>query len=131
MAYLTLDEYKQMNYEPLNDTEFAKLLNKASAVLDNLTRRFYVFNDLEKDYEFRKKAFKQAVACQIHYFVETGETTSEGLNNMPQNLSMGRTSLSFASNYSATGKNESKSLLSEDVYMYLEGTGLLYRGVCS
>ncbi|WP_167630137.1 hypothetical protein [Listeria valentina] len=131
MAYLTNEEYRQMGYDSLNEPEFTNLLNKASAVLDNVTRRFYVFNELEKDYEFRKNAFKQAVACQMHYFVETGETTSEGLNNMPQNLSMGRTSLTFASNYSATGKNESKSLLSDDVYIYLEGTGLFYRGVCS
>ncbi|MDB1652573.1 hypothetical protein PMU66_02645 [Enterococcus durans] len=53
----------------------------------------------------------------------------ESINNAPQSFSAGRTSISNASRYNPSGENESKPLVSEDIYIYLEGTGLLYRGV--
>lgn len=60
-----------------------------------------------------------------------GADTYERINNTPQSFSAGRTSISNASRYNPSGKNESKSLVAEDIYIYLEGTGLLHRGVPS
>ncbi|MBC2190531.1 hypothetical protein [Listeria booriae] len=130
-SYLTLSEYNALGFERIEDQEhFDKLLSKASAVLDNATRRFYVFEELESDYPYRKDAFKKALGCQIEYFLETGELTTESLNNSPQNVAIGGTSISNTSKFNAAGKNESKSIISDDIYIYLEGTGLLSRGVC-
>lgn len=130
MVYLTKEEYNKLPFTAIEDVaKFDKLLLKASAVLNNITRHFYVWNSLEEDNEWRSNQFKQAVACQIDYFVNTGQTSTEGLNSAPQNQQIGRVSVSQTSKFSATGKNESKSILSDDVYLYLEGTGLLNRGV--
>lgn len=130
MAYLTMAEYNEMSLiKEENDLAFQQLLKKASSVLDNITRSFYVFNDLETDHVWRKTKFKEALGAQIEYFLQTGQSTSEGLNKSPQSQTIGRVSVTQTSRFSASGKNESKSIVCEEVYMYLEGTGLLNRGV--
>ncbi|MGF1918800.1 hypothetical protein [Enterococcus faecalis] len=111
---------------------FDKYLAKATAVIDNVTNYFYQFNDLLTDkVTFRVRQFKLALCAQIMYFAEVGADTYESINNAPQSFSAGRTSISNASRYNPSGNNESKSLIAEDAYLYLEGTGLLYRGVSS
>ena len=131
MPYLTYDEFNKLIYVQMDETTFDKLLPKASAVLDNATNHFYVKNNMEEDNPWRVEQFKKALCAQIEYFHELDATTFEGINKTPQTFSAGRTSVSNASRYNPGGKNESKSLLAEDVYVYLEGTGLLYAGVVS
>lgn len=127
--YLTLEEYKELSFdESIEESTFKKLLSKASVVLDNVTNHFYKNHDLESDKTIRKDAFKKSLVAQIEYFIETDATTSEKLNSAPQSISMGRTTISQSSRYSPSGKNESKSIVCDDIYLYLEGTGLLYRG---
>lgn len=128
--YLTQNEYNGFGFRQIEDPSvFQQLLIKASNVLNNVTRHFYIFNDLDTDHKFRKMSFKKAVACQIDFFVETGHVTTEGLNSAPQSQTIGRTVISKASSFNPSGANEKKSILCEDVYLYLEGTGLLSRGV--
>lgn len=129
MSYLTYEEFKELNGADLDEPTFKKLLPKASAVLDNVTSHFYVRNDMENDNPWRVQQFKKALSAQIEYFHELGATTFESINNAPQSFSAGRTSVSNASRYNPSGKNESKPLVAEDVYIFLEGTGLLYAGV--
>lgn len=131
MPYLTYEEYKEFSFTDLKEGEFKKLIKKASGVLDTITSFFYKYNDLEDDYPFRKEQFKLALGAQIEYFHEVGATTNEGVNSTPQSFSAGRTSVSNASSYKTTGKNEKKSIISEDALMYLSGTGLLYKGVAA
>lgn len=130
MSYLTYDEFKDFSQSDIEETEFNALIKKASAILNNITGYFYVKNDIEKDNEWRVNQFKQALCAQIEYFNELDATTFEGINNTPQSFSAGRTSVSNASRYNSNGSNESKSLIAEDVYIFLEGTGLLFRGIC-
>ncbi|MBE8847884.1 hypothetical protein [Enterococcus durans] len=131
MPYIDFEEFKDLtgkedDFEPT----FKKYLTKASAALDNITNRFYQFNEIKDDPNgFRVKQFKLALCSQIIYFDEVGADTYESINNAPQSFSAGRTSISNASRYNPSGENESKPLVSEDIYIYLEGTGLLYRGV--
>ncbi|MCP1102590.1 hypothetical protein M2454_001902 [Aequitasia blattaphilus] len=128
--YLTYEEFKKLtNRDEVEEPVFDRFLPKAQSVLDNLTRNFYHFNDIIQDNRFRSTQFKKALCAQILYFVEMGGDTYEAINKMPQSFSAGRTSVSLGSRYNAGGKNESKELLAEDVMLYLEGTGLLYRGV--
>jgi len=130
MPYLTFDELKELApHIEIEETEFNKLLPKSSDVLDNLTSYFYVKNDIEKDNSWRVKQFKKALCAQIEYFNEVGSTTSEGINNAPRSFTAGRTTVTNDSRYKTSGENETKSLISDDVFIYLEGTGLLFRGV--
>lgn len=130
MPYLTFDEFKELApHMELEEPEFNRLLRKASAVLNNITSYFYVKNDIEHDNSWRANQFKQALVAQIEYFHELGATTFESINNAPQSFSAGRTTVSNASRFKATGTNETKSLVAEDVFVFLEGTGLLYAGV--
>lgn len=127
MPYLTYDEFKDLSQVDLEEPKFNALIKKSSAILNNITGYFYVKNDIEKDNEWRVKQFKQALCAQIEYFHEVGATTFEGINNAPQSFSAGRTSVVNASRSSETSTE--KSVVSEDVYIYLEGTGLLFSGV--
>ena len=131
MAYITFDEYKELAAAANDNVDkFNANLSKASAVIDNITNNFYQFNDLETDkVKFRADRFKLALCAQIDYFIEVGGNTSEAVNKAPQSFSVGRTSISSGSRNNASGQSETKQLVAEDVYIYLEGTGLLYRGV--
>lgn len=131
MAYITFDEYKDLTVAANDNVDkFNANLSKASAVIDNITNNFYRFNDLETDkIKFRADRFKLALCAQIDYFIEMGGNTFEAVNKSPQSFSLGRTSISGGSRYNASGQNETNQLVTEDVYIYLEGTGLLYRGV--
>lgn len=131
MPYLTFIEYEELTVKSTEVKEevFNKLLPKASAVLDAETNNYYKFIDIEQDHPFRRDQFKLALCSQIEYFDDLGATTFERINNAPQTFSAGRTSVSNSSRYNPSGSNESKPLIAEDVFLYLQGTGLLYRGV--
>ena len=131
MAYITFDEYKELAAAANDNVDkFNANLSKASAVIDNITNNFYQFNDLETDkVKFRADRFKLALCAQIDYFIEVGGNTFEAVNKAPQSFSVGRTSISSGSRNNASGQNETNQLVAEDVYIYLEGTSLLYRGV--
>lgn len=129
MPYLTYEEFNDLVGFELEKAEFNKLLPKASAVLDHVTNHFYQRVSMESDNMWRVEQFKRALCAQIEYFYEVGATTFESINNAPQSFSAGRTTVSYASRFKASGANETKPLVAEDVYVYLEGTGLLYAGV--
>ncbi|MCM3324243.1 hypothetical protein [Cytobacillus kochii] len=129
MTYLNFEEFKELSNRDIDESNFKKLLPKASAVIDNVTSHFYQRINIEKDNTWRVNKFKQALCTQIEYFHVLGATTFEEINNAPQTFQAGRTSVSNASRYNPSGANESKPLISEDVYIYLEGTGLLFSGV--
>lgn len=129
MSYLTHEEYTDFGFTEIEEEVFGTLIKKAGDVIDAVTRHFYQFNNIDNDVEFRRKQFKKAVGAQIEYFHQVGSTTDEAINSAPQSFQAGRTSVSSTSRFNAGGKNESKSLLATDAIMYLEGTGLLYRGV--
>lgn len=129
MAYLTYEEFKELTSKDIGNEEFNALLPKASAILDNITNHFYVHVDIDGDNTWRVGKFKDALVAQIEYFHVLGATSYEEINNSPQSFSAGRTSVTNPSRYSSTGQNETKPLAAEDVYIYLEGTGLLNRAV--
>lgn len=133
MPYLTYDEFKTLTDktdEEFPESAFKKWLPKASAVLDSVTSNFYQFNDITDDrIAFRVNRFKLALCSQICYFQEVGADTFEEINKAPQSVGIGSTSISNGSRYGSGGKAESKNLEAEDLYIYLSGTGLLYRGV--
>lgn len=129
MDYLTYAEFEGIvGAERVCQENFDAYKKRASDVLDNITDNFYRFHDITKDFAFRAGKFKEALAAQIVYFSEMGGDTYESINKAPQSFSIGRTNVSNGSRYNAGGENESKKLVPEEVYLYLEGTGLLFRG---
>ena len=133
MGYITFNEVKSITGKT-DDYEktFEQFYSKAASVIDNITNRFYQLHKIDEDpVTFRVDQFKLALCSQIEYFGELGAATFESINRAPQTFSAGRTSVSNGSRYNSSGANESKSLVAEDIYIYLEGTGLLYRGVDS
>lgn len=129
MDYLIYDEFKDMSQSEIDEATFNSLIKKASAVLNAVTSYFYVKNDIEKDNTWRVNQFKQALCAQIEFFNEVGSTTFEGINKAPQSFTAGRTTVTNASRSNSSGENSEKSLVAEDVFVYLAGTGLLYAGV--
>src|SRR5690625_1794316 len=127
MPYLTFKEYQDFGFGELEEDEFDKLLPRASDVLNSVTRSFYEFNDMDSDVPFRREQFKKAVAAQIQYFHDMGGTSSHELNEA-QTVTIGRTTVS-TSNRNSSQKEQRNKLISDDVFMYLRYTGLLYRGV--
>ncbi len=125
--YITYDEYKLLGeYPTITELEFEKYEKKASVVLDALTRHFYRNRSLNSDVAFRKDAFKMAMVEQVDYMKTNGTTKIGELGDELSSVTMGRTSVSYDSNSnSGTGNTE----YSEDVLMFLSGTGLLYRGL--
>ena len=128
MAYLTYTEYEVLGLSNLTASEFNDLISKASFVLDSQTRDFYQFTDLESDMLYRKQKFKMAVALQVEYMHQSNATSTYEANT-PQSWSIGRTSVSEASRYSNTGRNEAPTIVCEDALLALSGLGLLFRGV--
>jgi len=124
MAYLTYDEYKNLGFVELDQTEFDKLLKKAEDVLDSVTRSFYRFHDLETDIPFRRDKFKKALACQIEYFHDIGATSTHEIND-PLTVQIGRTQIWTGE----ANQKKTNTIVAPDVYLYLSDTGLMYRGV--
>lgn len=129
MCYLTFEEFKGITGKSDEfEVNFYRFYPKAEAVLDHITNRFYQFSDIKNDrIAFRVNQFKKALCSQIVFFDEMDADTFEGVNKTPQTVTIGAT-ISNSSRYNAGGANESKALVAEDIYIYLEGTGLLYRG---
>lgn len=124
MPYLTYTEYKDFGFVELDETEFDKLIKRASDAVDGVTRFFYKFNDINDDVPFRREQFKKAVAAQIEYFHDVGGTSAHQINN-PLTVNMGRTQVMTG----ADNQKKTNKLVASEVYMHLQPTGLLYRGV--
>lgn len=130
MSYLDFEEYEKLGGRA-SEEKFNYFYLKAETLLNNITNNFYIKNDVTEDIDFRSSRFKRALLAQINYFNEMDADTFESLNKMPQTIQIGSTTVSNSSRYNAGGTNESKPLVPDDVFIYLEGTGLLYRGVQS
>lgn len=127
MPYLTYDEYIDLGFPEIGETGFNRLLPKASDVVDSVTRSFYRFNDIESDVPFRREQFKKALCAQIQYFHDMGGTSTHELSE-PGTVTIGRTTVTTGGRYSSQ-EEQKNNLVSDDVYMYLRDTGLLYRGL--
>lgn len=126
MVYITQEEYKELTGEdaPVN---FKRLEMKARAELDSVTRFYYVRNPLNDD--FVGNQFKLAMIAQIDFYVDSGTTSSEDMNNQPDSVRIGNTTVSY--NRTGTGAEQSRrsSALSQDALNLIKATGLLYRGL--
>lgn len=124
--YITQEEYEDFTEKEAPEN-FKYLEEIASAELDSVTRFYFRFNELGND--FKSEQFKKALIFQIDFFVTNKAHSVEQLNNKPDSVRIGDTTVSY--NRTGTGAESSKrdSALSKDALNALRGTGLLYRGV--
>lgn len=130
---LTYDEFEKMGFK-LDETKFNELLPFAEIQLNIKVRRYYEFHDLENDLEFRKKAYKRAIAFQILYMGKQAVSTADDVANKPSSVSqsIGGTTVSKQYSNNQSGNNSSGSgisAISIEALNQLSGTGLLYRGI--
>ncbi|HFR3749370.1 TPA: hypothetical protein ACHVFV_000321 [Streptococcus suis] len=108
------------------DTDFVEqAINKAEQLFEVVTRRFYSRVDFESDVKWRKEAVRDALKAQVRYFIDQGALTAQELNSEPETVSLGRTSIGKSKSSQNTNTS---NLLCDEFYLYLSGTGLLYRG---
>lgn len=124
MAYLTYNEYISFGFTEIDETEFEKLLPKASDVIDSITRYFYRYNNIDDDVPFRREMFKKAIAAQIQYFHDKGGTMRHEIGS-PLTINIGRTSVLMGEK----NQQSENTIISTDAIRYLSGTGLLYCGI--
>lgn len=130
MDFVTFKEVdKLLGDDRVSEEDFERYIKKAEEIIDYLTNRHYRFNSLSDDpISFRVEQFKKAICMQLLYFADMEADTFEGLNREPEHISIGRTSIS-KSGKTGTGNSRIIPLVSQDVYICLAGTGLLYRGI--
>ena len=126
---ITLVEYTGICTTEIDPSKFSGLVRAAVRHINLYTRRYYDWHSFEDDYEWRKKAVKEAIALQVEYLHINNATSSDKLNNTPQSVTLGRTSISHASRFNASGSNEKKPLVCLDAQLALAGTGLVGRGL--
>lgn len=131
MAYLTFDEYKQFNFQEIDEASFDKVLMRATMAIDSVTRFYLVKNAelIEQWSDWMKEQFKQAVGLQIEYIAKTGiETASDAREaNTISSSTIGATSVQKS--ISNNSSSDTQLYLSPDVMSILGALGLLYKGV--
>ncbi|MCS9983680.1 hypothetical protein EFL35_01535 [Weissella paramesenteroides] len=131
MAYLTFDEYKQFNFQEIDEASFDKVLMRATMAIDSVTRFYLVKNAelIEQWSDWMKEQFKQAVGLQIEYIAKTGiETASDAREaNTISSSTIGDTSVQKST--SNNSSSDTELYLSPDVMSILGALGLLYKGV--
>lgn len=132
MKYLTQEELQELATQ-LDDSpnNVKALVELAETLVDIYTRRFYFYNDFNNDLLFRRNAVKDAVREQVKYFKAEDVTTLEGLNEEPQALTIGRTTISNGPRYSNSGKQTTKRIACYGFINNITATGLLWAGVDS
>ncbi|WP_431060906.1 hypothetical protein [Weissella paramesenteroides] len=131
MAYLTFDEYKQFNFQEIDEASFDKVLMRATMAIDSVTRFYLVKNAelIEQWSDWMKEQFKQAVGLQMEYIAKTGiETASDAREaNTISSSTIGATSVQKST--SNNSSSDTQLYLSPDVMSILGAIGLLYKGV--
>lgn len=128
MPMLTFDEYKNLGGKAPEE-EFNRLLTRAEHLLNVTSRHFYTTpEDFDADHDWRKASVKACLTFQIDYYHESGGDSYASINDGPQTITLGRTSISAGGKNGGGAVARSKPLLCQDSLMALQGTGLLYRG---
>lgn len=131
MAYLTFDEYKQFNFQEIDEASFDKVLMRATMAIDSVTRFYLVKNAelIEQWSDWMKEQFKQAVGLQIEYIAKTGIETASDAREASNISSSTIGDTSVQKSTSNNSSSDTQLYLSPDVMSILGALGLLYKGV--
>lgn len=131
MAYLTFDEYKQFNFQEIDEASFDKVLMRATMAIDSVTRFYLVKNAelIEQWSDWMKEQFKQAVGLQVEYIAKTGIETASDAREASNISSSTIGDTSVQKSTSNNSSSDTQLYLSPDVMSILGALGLLYKGV--
>ena len=130
MKFLTTDEFESLQSETgVTFQELKTAVEQSEKLVDIYTRRHYAQKDFESENPFVKDCVKDAVREQARFLIRNNVNYLEEINDVPQSLTIGRTTISNASKYSNAVKGATKSIASIGFIDTLSATGLLYRGV--
>lgn len=123
MPYITREYYNKFYGEPVSESDFPPLLERASEIVEELTA--YRLNE-ESYYKmdgFKTERIKKAICAQIEYLNANGGSDMDNGESL-QSATLGR--FSYSSGSGMTG--EGQSIYSPRAIRLLAPTGLLYRG---
>lgn len=127
MSYITIEYYRAeyIGEEVTDDVTLQKYINRASDVIDILTKHRIAIVGLDKLPTFTQTQVKKATAAQAEYYA-LHETTNIGVyDDDASSASIG----SF--NYSKGSKTltRQQEMINPKTTTYLEPTGLMYAGI--
>lgn len=125
--YLSYDELSDLQKESVSEEQFNKYIEKAQDIVDHVTSHFWKYKDFDNSNVFLVKQTKKAVYSQLEHFVKQDGSTIADFQ-VPTSFSAGRTSITNSTRQQSSEVNLN-TLISPEIYMHLESTGLLYRGV--
>lgn len=130
MKFLTTDEFEALQSETgVTFQELKTAVEQSEKLVDIYTRRHYSQKNFDTDNPFVKDCVKDAVREQVRYLIRNNVNYLEEINDVPQSLTIGRTTISNASKYSGAVRGATKNIASIGFIDCLSATGLLYRGV--
>lgn len=124
--YLSYDELSEVQKESVTVEQFNEYIEKAEDIVDHVTSHFWMYKNFDDANKFLVKQTKKAVYSQLEHFVKQDGSTMADFQ-VPTSFSAGRTSITNGSNQTESEADLS-TMISPEIYMHLEGTGLLYRG---
>ena len=127
--YFSYDELSDLQKESVSEEQFNMYIVKAQDIVDHVTAHYWMYKKFESiiPTNFLVKQTKKAVYSQLEHFVKQDGSTIADFQ-APTSFSVGRTSITNSTSQQSSEVNLN-TLISPEVYMHLEGTGLLYRGV--
>jgi hypothetical protein len=129
--YVTADEYVATMHVTEAPADFEELAVLAGGYLDEVTGDYYQLHDIADDsFALRVSRFKRAVMLQIRYMADSGLKTATAYKaSLAQSVSqtIGKTAVS--KNFGGVTANVSGTIVCDEAYRGLHGTGLLFAGV--
>ncbi len=114
--YLTIEKYRELLNEEINEKEFSKLLLLAEEKINSISKNRIVGIGFDNLTEFQKEKVELATAFQIQYLLENGLEDDD--------LS-GYSVLDISINVDKNNESISKKLhMSSIAYTYMQDTGL-------
>lgn len=125
--FIKYDDLSDLQKQKVTQEQFEEYIEPAEAIIHNVTDNYWMVYD-HKHESFQVKQTKKAIFAQLMWFVEHGGS-SVATFKKPSSFSAGRTSVTERSGREQSSEAGATSLVNPEVYIHLEGTGLLFRGV--
>ena len=125
MPYITQDYYNSTFHgEPVDDTDFPSLLERASEIVEEMTMYRISESNLDKYGTDMQERVRKAICAQIEYLDANGGSEMDNGSDL-QSAGLGK--FNYTKSSGVTGSTE-QSIYAPRAQRILAPTGLLYRG---
>src|SRR5690606_37546886 len=128
VAYIDADYYTNVYKGADAGDDLDRYIERASDLVDQVTG--YKIKDFDSLPQFTQEQVKKATAAQVEFYVMQGgdEDVNAGNTDFAR-VAIGSFSYSVGSERGTRSSNRAELRLSPAALVYLESTGLLYRGL--